>query len=598
MTVVGHSAREEPEPWPARGTGRDLRPVLLFALINVPSLLLLTWLALDCCLGPPADGWARLDRLVRLAGLAGALACNGLVYRCITRSADRLGRALRWCSDQEERLRVVLETAADAIFTLDETGRIVSCNPAGARLFGYRTDELIGQPLSLLLPSALGTLSEEVGTGEQRVLGTARALEANHHDGSRFPVSLGISKTRGVGRPLFIAVVSDQSEIHQARLAAQTARHAWSSCLVRMSHEVRTPLGGILGMAELLRHELPHPNQEQQNCLDTIQHSAEAVLAVFAQMIDFAQLEAGDMVLSRRALSLRELVRQTVGPLASLARGKGLRLAVDIAADVPDRWRGDPERLGQVLACLVGNAVKFTTRGEVVLRVERGLAADEPSGACPLCFSVRDTGLGIPCDKLAGIFEPFEQVDTSSTRKQGGVGLGLSLAARLAGLMGGRIEVESRPRRGSTFRFHVGLQPEGERLPAESAAVLVVLACEEERQTAQAHLRGWGFRAVGASTGRAALAELMRAGVEGNPFALVLIAEHLPDLSAREVLRRLGGRLDVSPQAILLGHSEKDLPAPAGFCAVLSRPAVPNELRRAVRQALARCDSWSISEPA
>jgi two-component system sensor histidine kinase/response regulator len=574
---------------------QSVRPAVLVALVSVSALLLGVWLALDWCVAPDDSRWQNLGRVVGVAGVLGALAGAWLLYRHGLRVGARLDEALRSCADRSERLRAVLDTTADGVLGVDEAGRITSCNQAGAILFGYRAAELVGQPLSFVLPGALGSLSEEVGTNEKRVLGNARTIEARRGDGSCFPVSLGISKVRLAGRPLYTVVVHDRSEVHQARCAALAATRDRSNFLVRMSHEVRTPLGGILGMAELLADT---PLDDEQRCrLDTIHQSAEAVLAVFAQVIDFSQVEAGEMVLGQRGFSLRELLRQAVTPLIPQARSKGLRLEVDVAEDLPDRMRGDPLRLGQVLASLAGNAVKFTSRGEVVVSVERdpGATLDFPSWA--LRFEVRDTGPGIARDKLDVIFEPFEQADTSSTRKHGGVGLGLSLADRLARLMDGRIDVDSRPGWGSTFRFHVVLDEDSETVPAGPGAVLVVVGSDEERHTLEEHLTAWGVRVVGASTGRAALAELLRAGVEGNPFALVLIAEHLPDLSAREVLRRLRGPLDTPPPAILLGHSEKDLPAPAGFTAVLSRPVVPAELRHAVGEIVGRCAS-RVSEPA
>jgi PAS domain S-box-containing protein len=579
---------------PPDATGNRL--AVLLALVNVPAALLLGWLVLGW-LSPAVAGRPNLGRLIGLAGVAGALGVSFLIYRIAVRTSARLRESLRVSSAQGRALRAVLEAAADGILTVDEAGRITSCNPAGGWMFGYSVEELIGQPLTFVLPGALGSLSNEVGTGEHRILGAGRTIEARRKDGSRFPVSLGLSKMRVDGRGFYTLIVHDLTEMKRARHAAEAASRTRSSFLARLSHEVRTPLGGILGMTELLRDT--HLSDEQRRRLDTIQQSAEAVLAVFAQVIDFAQLEAGEVVIGERGFSLRDLLRQALAPFAPVARGKGLRLKVEMAPDLPDRLRGDPLRLGQVLASLVGNAIKFTESGEVVVRVSSaacGLAGPSEEGtakpqaaeeAVTLHFEVRDSGIGIPRDKLASIFEPFEQADTSSTRKHGGVGLGLSLAARLVELMGGQIEVDSRPGRGSTFRFGVALEQDSETMPADPGAVMVALASSEELRALESQLTAWGFRVVGAPTGSAALAELMRAGVAGDSFALVLIAEHLPDLSAREMLRRLRGRLDSPPPAILLGHSEKDQPAPAGFAAVLSRPVAALELRQAIRQVLA-----------
>jgi PAS domain S-box-containing protein len=581
------STREPPDP--AQGNRPD---GFLVALLCVSVVLLVAGLILALSSqGEP--GWAIAGPVVLFAGGTLALASSCLFYRRAVHASSRLDEGRRKGFEYRERLRAVLETAADGILTLDEAGRITSCNAGAARMFGYQQGELLGQPLSLLLPGVLGSLSKEVGTGEQRVLGapetsTAESVEGHRKGGVRFPASLCISKMRLAGRPVYTVVVRDLTEMQQARQKGLVASQAKSNFLVRMSHEVRTPLGGILGMAELLR-DTPLTD-EQRSHLDTIQQSAETVLGVFSQVIDMAQLLEGIVELGERGFSLRELLRQTITPLAPLARNKGLRIEVSVTPDLPDRVRGDHMRLSKVVANLVGNAIKFTSRGEVAVRVSR-----LPSGEVQ--FEVRDTGIGIPRDKLESIFEPFEQADTSSTRKYGGVGLGLSVAGRLAALMGGRIDVESKPGRGSTFRFRVPLPQETEPMPAGPGAVLVVLGSDEERCTLEGHLTTWGMQAAGVPTGRAALAELLRAGVEGNPYSLVLIAEHLPDLSAREVLRRLCGRLDSPPPAILLGHTEKDLPAPAGFTAVLSRPATPAELSQAVRQALSH-DSRRVSEPA
>ncbi len=555
----------------------------LFALVNLPALLLLAWLAVGWLTESPALERTPAARLFRLVCVFGVLAGNCLLFALVWRASARQRAALSASHEHRDHLYGLLETAADAILTFDQTGRILSCNPAGTRMFGYRPGELAGQPITRILPEVLAG-SAEAATDDHCVLGATRTVEALRKDGSAFSASLGISKVRQAGRDLTTVIAHDLTPI-------QAASRAKSSFLLRTSHEVRTPLGGILGMAELLRDSDLDPEQQQR--LEVIQQSAEAVLTVFDQVIDYARLEAGDCPLVRHSFSLRHLLDDTLAPLAPLAHGKGLHLRVEVARDLPPRLRGDPLRLGQVLASLVGNAIKFTSAGEVVVSVFSaacGLAAPslpaKPHAAeVLLSFEVRDTGVGIPPEQLQRIFEPFEQADTSPTRRHGGVGLGLSLAARLVTLMGGRLDVQSQPGRGSTFRFCLHLEP-AEPAAADGRCVLLALAGDEERRRLKDLLTGWGHEVVAVPTGRAALAELLRAVVEGCPFGLVIIEEHLPDLSAREVLHRLQQRSGAAPPAILLGRSEHDLPPPAGIAAVLPRCAAPLHLREVVRQQL------------
>jgi CheY-like chemotaxis protein len=200
---------------------------------------------------------------------------------------------------------------------------------------------------------------------------------------------------------------------------------------------------------------------------------------------------------------------------------------------------------------------------------------------------VTDTGIGIPADKQRSIFEPFEQADGSATRRHGGVGLGLSVASRLVALMGGSIDVLSESGEGSRFRFALCLDPAPTPSPRGARTVLVVLSQDEPRHALQRHLADWGIRAAGAGTGRQALTELLRAVVEGSPYALVLIEEHLPDLSAREVLHRLRDRSEELPPALLLGRSDTDLPLPEGVRGVLPRCATPLQTYQAVLRAFA-----------
>jgi CheY-like chemotaxis protein len=221
------------------------------------------------------------------------------------------------------------------------------------------------------------------------------------------------------------------------------------------------------------------------------------------------------------------------------------------------------------------------------LGVGEGQGRGDVAGVRGLRFEVTDTGIGIPRDKQQTIFEPFEQVDGSNTRKYGGVGLGLSVASRLVALMGGRIDVVSEPGKGSRFRFDASLQPIQTPTPSEPRSVLVVLSQDEQRGTLERHLSEWGIRAAGARTGRQALTELLRAVVEGSPYGLVLIEEHLPDLSAREVLHRMRDRSQEPPPAVLLGRSETDVPLPDGVRGVLPRSATPLQTYQAVLRAFA-----------
>jgi CheY-like chemotaxis protein len=251
--------------------------------------------------------------------------------------------------------------------------------------------------------------------------------------------------------------------------------------------------------------------------------------------------------------------------------------------------------LGQLLAALAGNAVKFTPAGAVTLRVNREKAGAIPPGSSaphsspvPIHFSVEDTGIGIPDDRVRAIFEPFEQDDDSSSRRYGGLGLGLNVASRLAALMGGRIEVASEPGRGSCFSLSLPLEPAEAAPPEVRRHVLVVLAGDDERDEVVGFLATWGLPATAARTGRQALTELLRAVVEGAPFGLVVIEEHLPDLSAREVLHRLRDRSD-TPPVVLLGLTESDVPLPDGVRAVLPHRAAGPQLRQAVLNSL----SWS-----
>jgi signal transduction histidine kinase len=428
-------------------------------------------------------------------------------------------------------------------------------------MFGHRPSALVGRLITNLLPTA-----GDVDTDQHKLLGLAAAAEGRKADGSQFPVAVSISKVRIEGEPLYLAIVHDLTPLADARRQAEESSRAKTAFLRHMSHELRTPLNGIIGMAALLRQT--RLDADQQKLLASLAQSGEALLAVVDHLLDFSRLEAGEVRLERRPFTVRETVAEAAAPMAALARAKGIRLTCNVADDVPGQLVGDPGRLRTVLGCLVANAVKFTPSGEVSLRVV--LELDEDDGLYHLGFSVRDTGDGIGLAERDRIFLPFEQ----GPGQVGGVGLGLAIATRLAALMNGKITVDSTPGQGSTFLL---------RLPFETAQggkgplpVLVVMADAAERAALQEVLHGLGLKPAGVPTGKAALAELMRAQVQGEPYGMVVVEETLADADAGEWVRQLQTRAGWAGTVVMLKEGEG--PSPEGVTAVLDRRAPSSRL--------------------
>jgi PAS domain S-box-containing protein len=376
------------------------------------------------------------------------------------------------------------------------------------------------------------------------------------------PAVLEVLRSVANGIAIGIDRKRQEAELRRAKDAAEVANRAKSEFLAHVSHEVRTPLNAILGMSELT---LDTPVSEQQRkYLTAVQSSAEALLQVIDDLLDFSKIEAGKLELDQAPFSLRAVVNDTLRSLALRAHRKGLELVGHINLNVTDSLVGDAVRLRQVLTNLVGNAVKFTEQGEVVVRV--GLAACSlaamgalPQAAVDLCFEVRDTGIGIAPDKQERIFQAFEQADSSTTRRYGGTGLGLSIASRLVGLMGGRIGVRSEPGQGSTFVFTVRLHrqtpsPVPTPAPAELQG-LSVLLIDDNADCCQAlleSLRGWGAEPVAIGDGAAALEALSQAAAASRPFALVLLDTCLPGTGAFAVAARMRQAPELAASAIVL----------------------------------------------
>lgn len=517
-------------------------------LVNAPAAVALAVAAGLLWGDSAAWRWPAAGALLAAVAV-GAAATLGL-RREAGRQADAFAAALHESTDRRRQLRSILDTAADGILTFDEMGRITLANAAAGRMFGYEPDELLGQPIEAVLPDARAGRDGRpiVGTNEGKVFGFSTTVEGLHRKDGAFPVSVGISKVRLKGRAVYTTIVRDLTVLREAQHAAEAASRAKTRFLVHMSHELRTPLGGVLGMAEVLGGT--PLSEEQRRYLKSLEGSALTLLALVEQAVDYSRLEAGETALARRAFSVRQLVGEVMSPLAERARTKGLRLAAQVQTELPDGYVGDPDRLRQALHALADNAVKFTARGEVTLRArEARPGKGEPAG---VVFEVRDTGGGVPPREQERIFQPFEQGDNSSTKLHGGMGLGLSLAARLVGLMGGQIICESDEGKGSTFRVAVPL--EASAAPAERPPPSVLLVLGDERRGPWRELvRSWGWPAVAVATGKAAMTELLGAVVRGAPFGVVVVEARLPDMVGGDVVRWLAARDECRCPAVVVG---------------------------------------------
>jgi PAS domain S-box-containing protein len=495
----------------------------------------------------------------------------------------------------QAQLAGILEIADDAIISVDADQRILLFNAGAERIFGYAASEVLGAALDLLLPlPARGTHAAHLrafardGRSARR-MADRREIAGRRKDGSEFPAEASISCLLTDGQPVFTAIVRDVSGHRQqaellriAKESAEAAAEAKSMFLANMSHEIRTPLNAIVGMTSiLLDGEL---GEEQRDCVQTIRASGDALLTIINEILDFSKIELGRVELDVQPFELRRLIEDCLDLVAGEAARKNINLACLVDDDVPAVLASDSTRIRQVLTNLLGNAVKFTEHGEVTVTVD----AVRSGAGFEVHFAVRDTGIGIATAHQAKLFQPFTQVDASTTRLYGGTGLGLAISRRLCEMLGGRAWVDSLPGKGSTFHFTVlvdeGPAPDAAYLQANppqltGMKILIVDDNQTNRRILVKYALKWGLLPQAVASAAEAL-DLVR---HGHSLDVALVDMNMPQMDgfalAAEIRRHRDARSLPLVLVTSMGHRPRaGAPGAEHFSAFLNKPLKLSQL--------------------
>ncbi|HET6845163.1 MAG TPA: response regulator [Candidatus Angelobacter sp.] len=575
--------------------------------------------------------WFRLLEGVLVLGLAFAayrLRVRSLYLRQkllekrVQERTQELQKRTQEITVQKLRFEQLFENAPVGIVMLDAQDRVISVNRVFETMFQFTSEELFHKPINdAIVPDSYITEAADISRRVQQSRFAYWETVRKRRDGSLIPVELyGVPiASDGCMEGMYGMYVDIsqrkhvQDELKKAKESAESANHSKGVFLATMSHEIRTPMNGILGLTELILDTPLTP--EQRSDLSMVKVSADSLLTVINDVLDFSKIEAGKLEFERTSFDLRQTLGEALKPLAFRADKKNLELICEVGSRVPQTVVGDPVRLTQVMANLVGNSIKFTERGEIVVRVNQqtGDAQGSEIDQNTVCLhiSVADTGIGIPPDKQKSIFESFTQAEDSTTRKYGGTGLGLAICSRLVEGMGGRIWMESQQTQpGSIFHFTVRLMLGKEAVshpiaPHEIAAlrglrVLVVDDNAASRHQLTEMLAGWGVAPIAVEGGSQALQELAQAERQGKAFQLVLLDTHMPKMdgfTVAEKMRRSPGLGEVRIFMLTSGGSSGDAlrSRELDISGYVSKPVLETELLLAVRAAAGAEEAKSIN---
>ena len=500
--------------------------------------------------------------------------------------------------DEKDKLATMVASMPDAVVSVDAARRIVMWNAAAERVFGVSASEALGQDIERFVPRSLQDAAAAAGGS-----GAPCELQAAQAGGAPVHLELNLARWARGSEVFSTFIVRDVTErvillreLEQAKLVAEQANQAKSTFLANMSHEIRTPMNAVLGMTHLaLRHA---QDERSRDYLGRIQQSAHHLLGIINDILDFSKIEADKLNLEHIDFSLKDVLGNFSNLIVDKATAKGLKLAFEVAPDVPDALVGDPLRLGQVLINYGNNAVKFTQRGSIHVRVR---VLERTEAEVGLRFEVEDTGIGLSAEQQQSLFQSFQQADASISRQYGGTGLGLAISSRLAALMGGQVGVQSRLGEGSLFWFsaRVGLAvrapvgglgsegevpgPGGDALPTFSGQrVLVVDDNEVNLMIAGEILSQAGLEVETAENGAQALECLQR-----GHFDIVFMDMQMPVMDGLEATRRIRSQTDKArlPIVAMTANAlaaDRDLCLQAGMDDVLTKPIEPERLLKAV----------------